>query len=59
MMRKTAAVPVVTKPADGRKLPEEGRRLFALEARATDLYDLACPVIPPAGREWRESPVIL
>ena len=59
MMRKTAAVPVVTKPADGRKLPEEGRRLFALEARATDLYDLACPMIPPAGREWRESPVIL
>lgn len=60
-MRKSAAVPVLTKPADVRLLPEEARSLFALEARATDLYTLAYPDLTVAhgGAEWREGPVIL
>lgn len=60
-MRKTAALPVITKPAQARQLPEEGRRLFELEARATDLYTLAYPKLEAAaaGSEWMESPVIL
>ena len=35
--------------------------LFALEARATDLYTLAYPNLSAAGggQEWREGPVIL
>ena len=60
-MRRSAAVPVLTKPADGRKLGAEARRLLALEARATDLYTLAYPDLTAAqsGGEWREGPVIL
>ena len=60
-MRKNAAVPVLTKPADARLLPEAARGLFEWEARATDLYTLAYPDLTVAhgGAEWREGPVIL
>ena len=60
-MRETASLPVLTKPADVRLLPEPAQRLFALEARATDLYTLAYPNLTAAhgGAEWREGPVIL
>lgn len=60
-MRKSAAVPVLTKPADVRALGPEARRLLELEARATDLYTLAYPALSAAqgGGEWREGPVIL
>ena len=60
-MRKNAAVPVLTKPADVRLLPEAARGLFEWEARATDLYTLAYPDLTVAhgGAEWREGPVIL
>ncbi|MCI2056337.1 MAG: nucleotidyltransferase family protein [Oscillibacter sp.] len=59
-MRTTASVPVLTKPADVRKLSAQAQHLFALEARATDLYALAYPDIAAAcgGLEWREGPVI-
>lgn len=60
-MRKTARVPVLTKPADVRLLPERARELFAMEARATDLYTLGYPELAAAvgGSEWKEGPVIL
>ena len=60
-MRETAAVPVLTKPAQVRRLGPEARHLFELEVRATDLYTLAYPRLSAAcgGTEWREGPVIL
>ena len=60
-MRKTAAVPVLTKPADVRRLGAEARELFELEARAADLYALAYPDLSAAvgGSVWREGPVIV
>ena len=59
-MREAAAVPVLTKPAQVRRLGPEARRLFELEVRATDLYTLAYPRLSAAGgTEWREGPVIL
>ena len=60
-MRKTALVPVLTKPADVRELPERCRSLFALECRATDQYVLAYPALSCArgGSEWTTGPVIL
>ena len=58
-MRKKAALPVITKPAEVRRMSPEVQRVFALEARATDLYTLAYPVPAAAGSEWQESPVIL
>ena len=60
-MRKTAEVPVLTKPAAVRGLGEPARKLFELEARAADLYALAYPDLRAAMPEsaWKESPVLL
>ena len=60
-MKKTAVLPVITKPAQARRLTEDAAEIFALEARATDLYTLAYPDLraSAAGAEWTESPVIL
>ena len=60
-MRTSAAVPVLTKPAQVRQLGPEAQRLFELEVRATDLYTLAYPRLEAAagGAEWREGPAIL
>jgi len=60
-MRKTASLPVLTKPADVKRLSPEAQRVFALEARATDLYVLAYPDLSAAGggAEWKTGPVML
>lgn len=60
-MRQTASVPILTKPADVRRLSEPAKALFAQEVRATDLYTLAYPELTAAkgGTEWREGPAIL
>ena len=60
-MRKTASVPVLTKPADVRRLGPEAREVFDLEARAADLYALAYPDLSAAvgGGVWRDGPVIV
>lgn len=42
-MRTCAALPVITKPGDARKLEESARDLFLQEAACTDLYTLAMP----------------
>lgn len=57
--KKSSRLPILTRPARARELDEAGRRLFALEARCTDLYDLCLDPIPPPGREWTAGPVIL
>lgn len=58
-MKERVQLPIITKPAHARQLAPEGRKLFELEARCTDLYDLcfACP--PAPGREWVTDPVVL
>ena len=56
-MKKKAALPILTKPAQAKDLPEPGRRLFWLESRCTDLYDLCRAAPRPAGEEWTRSPV--
>lgn len=60
-MRKTAEVPVLTKPAAIRRLEEPAQALFALEARAADLYTLAYPDFRAAAPDgaWKESPILL
>ena len=58
-MRETASLPVLTKPASVRRMGEEARRLFELEARASRLYALACPNPAAAGDEWRTGPAIV
>ena len=51
-MKERAHLPILTKPAHARSLGGPSRRLFALEARCTDLYDLCLEQIPAPGREW-------
>lgn len=58
-MKERAALPVLVKPAHARRLDGAGRRVFALEARWTDLYGLCQPAVPPCGEEWRRGPVVL
>lgn len=60
-MRKCASTPVLTKPADVRKLDPAAQNLFAWEARATDLYTLGYPDLSAAGggAEWRINPVMI
>lgn len=58
-MKKKAVLPILTKPAHARDLDAAGERLFRLEARCTDLYDLCLEQIPKPGREWTTGPVIL
>lgn len=57
-MRKTAALPVLIKPAAVRRLGPEAQSLFGLEARADRLYALACPKPAAVPDEWRTGPVI-
>lgn len=60
-MKKTASLPVLTKPAHARRLEPEARRLFSLEARCTGLYVLAYPDLREAApeSEYTTGPVML
>ncbi len=58
-MKQRATLPILTKPAHVRTLSSEGQRLFELESRCTDLYDLCFETVPAPGREWRTGPVVL
>jgi len=58
-MGEKAALPILTKPAHVKFLSADGRKLFALESRCTDLFDLCMENMPAPGREWTTSPVIL
>lgn len=58
-MKKTCALPVITKPAHARRLEGEGLALFEREARCTDLYALCTPQVRPCGLEWTTGPVVV
>jgi len=58
-MKKTAALPVITKSAGVRKMGEDIDRFFAAEARNTDLYALCCPGIGRVDSDYTTDPVIL
>ena len=58
-MKKSATLPLITKPAHARTLSQPGRALFELEGRFTDLYDLCLHHISTPGREWTTGPVLL
>lgn len=57
-MKETAALPVITKPAQVKDLSPEAQRLFLLEARAGDLYGLCFSRPRPCGLDWTHSPVV-
>lgn len=51
----------ITKPAAAKRLPEEERAGFELEAAASAAYDLALPGYRdlPRGREWISGPIYI
>ena len=57
--KKTARLPVITRPVHVKSLDGPERRLFELEARCTDLYQLCREAPGPCGLEWTSNPVML
>lgn len=58
-MKKTATLPLFTKPAHVRRLPLHCQELFQQESIYTDLYGLCFPTVSPRGEEWRQNPIVL
>ena len=56
-MKERSSLPILTKPAHARRQLEGDLRLFELEARCTNLYDLCLETVPGPGREWTTGPV--
>jgi len=58
-IRVKTTLPVITKPADAKKLSGEALRIFGLSVLAADLYALAYPDLKNSagGSKWTESPV--
>ncbi len=61
LIKRRCALPIITKPAAAKLLPEEAGRIFELEARAGDIYTLMFknPGWRRGGAEWTTSPVVL
>lgn len=58
-MKTRSTLPVVTKPAHGRKLEGETGDLFTQGRRADDLWGLCLERPIPGGWSWSEGPVLL
>ena len=58
-LKQTARLPVITRPAHAKSLDGPGRRLFELEARCTNLYQLCRASPGPCGLEWTSGPIML
>lgn len=60
-MKKKASLPILTKPAHAERLSPEGRRVFEIEARCTELYDLCRKSFGeiPGKNEYTQGPVRL
>ncbi|MGX8698745.1 MAG: nucleotidyltransferase family protein, partial [bacterium] len=58
--RKTAKLPLITKPAAAHGLPPAAKRSFLLDERAADLAALASPdpAFRTGGAGWRTGAVI-
>ncbi|MCL2044790.1 MAG: nucleotidyltransferase family protein [Oscillospiraceae bacterium] len=54
-------LPIITKPAQAKKIGGEPLRLFEKEAAATDFYVLAYPnaQMRSGGQEWRSTPYVI
>lgn len=59
-VKKNCPLPIVTKPAAVRTLPETARQLFEREAFAADIWRLCLPTLQhsAAGSLWRESALV-
>ena len=58
-MKKTAKLPVISRYGDTDKLTEDGKKLFNLECKCTDLYNLGYKNPLPCGTEQRSKIIII
>ncbi|MCM1285321.1 MAG: nucleotidyltransferase family protein [Acetobacter sp.] len=58
-MKKTAYLPIISRYADIKKADENSQRLFELECRCTDLYNLGYKNILPCSTEQTSKIVIV
>ncbi|MDE5974084.1 MAG: nucleotidyltransferase family protein [Eubacterium sp.] len=58
-MKKSADLPIISRYSDIEELNEYGKKLFELECRCTDLYNLGYKKPLPCGTEQRSKIVIL
>lgn len=60
-LARTSTVPILTKPAAVRELPDKALKIFTMGAAAHDLYVLGYgdSARPPCGEDWRTGPSIL
>ena len=61
LLKGIDGVPVITKPAAAKELPEADRAIFELTAKARDFYVLGYDAIEErrGGTDWRTSPATL
>lgn len=61
LLKNVTGVPVITKPAAAKELPEADRAIFELTAKARDFYVLGYDAIEErrGGTDWRTSPATL
>ena len=57
-MKKSANLPIISKYSDIKKLDDFGKKLFELECRCTDLYNLGYKNPLPCGTEQRSQIII-
>lgn len=57
-MKKNAKLPIISRYSDIDKLTDNGKRLFELECKCTDLYNLGYKIPLPCGAEQRTKIVI-
>ncbi len=59
--RQKKTIPLLTKPTQVRQMGAGARRLFDLEVRAADLWQMCLPTLDriEGGGEWRRSPIRL
>ncbi len=58
-MKESASLPVISRYSDVSALGENAQKLFELECRVTDIYNLAHKEILPCGEEQRSKVIII
>ncbi len=58
-MEQTAKVPILKRAADAKALEGRAKTMYALECRATDLYNLTLPNCRPCGTEMTDAALFL
>ena len=57
--KELGQLPIVTKPAAVKTMDARRRRQFEIDAQVQTLWELCLPQLPPAGSEWRATPILI